>query len=156
MERVAVSHARTAQKWSERAEEVSTWAARPDNLQTRWPARELQEAQALARSQALESGDSADAGPSSLRRPSYPLDIVRGLNAYAHRQSDTWLGIGATCVRTWTPFLRACKREVRWPSVYVSVAERSIGVVEEDVTERVEGTSTSSGKGQPTGECMRV
>lgn len=156
MERVATSHAQTARKWSERAEEVTTWTTQPGDSRVRWPANRLREAQALARAElGPEGADSSGGGPSSLPRPSYTLDIVRGLSAYAHRQSNTWLGIGASCVRTWAPFLRASKLEVRWPGEYVSVAERSLGVIEEDVTERGVGASGGSANDQGEGtQCI--
>lgn len=143
MECVAVSHARTARRWLDRAEEVSTWTIRPDESRTHWPANALKEAQALARAEAASSEtDASNDGYSALSRPSYARDIVRGLTAYAHRQSDTWLGLGATCVRTWAAFLHASKRDVRWPSEYTGVAERAVGVVEEDVTPSAEAGRT--------------
>lgn len=110
---VAVSHAKTTERWVQRTEEVMTWTA--DGPMPSWAndiAPRESSIQAIGASGAVASA--IQASPSQAK-PVLAPDIVRGLRAYAYRQSNTWQMLGISCVRLWAPFLQKHKKDVVWP-----------------------------------------
>jgi hypothetical protein len=49
-------------------------------------------------------------------RSDVPIDITRGLDAYAHRQADIYLSLATSFINLWSPELRKNGITVDWPS----------------------------------------
>ena len=81
------------------------------------------------------SADTDSPGPS---KPILGIDIIRGLVAYALRQSNTWHMLGVACVRLWAPILDEHKKEVTWPESMRVEAGTAIVRWKEEKKEREE------------------
>jgi hypothetical protein len=49
-------------------------------------------------------------------RSDVPIDIIRGLDAYAHRQANVYESLAISFVNLWSPELRKNNISVDWPS----------------------------------------
>lgn len=138
--RVAVSHSKTSAKWIQRAEEVESWTkAGPHPSWATKFAKGVgagggynpQSTASIRNRHATSSSDTATDRPSPTK-PSLAPDIVRGLRAYAYRQSHTWHMLGVACVRLWAPFLNKCQKSIVWPETMRREATSAVTRAEEE------------------------
>ena len=57
-------------------------------------------------------------------------DVLRGLNAYAHRQADIYYTLAVSFIKIWSPELQKNNITVEWPSELAELAARAEAIPE--------------------------